>query len=297
MLSISAWLLGSHHTMSWDHARLPSAQGCPLTASCQLEAQHIRGCCPHSALALPPAPHSIPRPPTQDKHPLLGVSTRDLTTPPHFPGSPLVAQCHFCLCPQHSEQCQGDQRPVLSCCQPSTRHPGPAGRVCREGASRGLATSGVWPGAPPAHAEASVETRGPVRPGTPLLSPSWGWGKLSPSLSADVYQGLWTCRLAVPGVWTNPSLSSGLWQDLLAAIGWLWESGGRGDAVETRVEFPDLRVFLTLHILGLPFEEQDLSQLSPCLEGVRIPSVLSGSAILPPLTRKNVIWGKGYMYF
>lgn len=105
------------------------------------------------------------------------------------------------------------------------------------------------------------------------------------------------CRLAVPGAWTNPSLSSGLWQDLLAAIGWLWESGGQGDAVETRVEFPDLRVFLTLHILGLPFEEQDLSQLSPCLEGVRIPSVLSGSAILPPLTRKNVIWGKGYMYF
>ena len=75
--SISAWLLGSHHTMSWDRARLPSVEGCSLTASCQLEAQHIQGCCPHNAPALPSSPCSVPHPPTQDKHPLLGVSTRD----------------------------------------------------------------------------------------------------------------------------------------------------------------------------------------------------------------------------
>lgn len=175
--------------------------------------------------------------------------------------------------------------------------PRTCGTCVQRGAFRGLATSGVWPGTPPAHAEASVETRGPICPGTPLLSLSWGWGELSPSLSADVYQGLWTCRLAVPGAWTNPSLSSGLWQDLLAAMGWLWESGGWGDAVETRIEFPDLRVFLTLHILGLPFEEQDLSQLSPCLEGVRTPSILPGRAILPPLTQKNVVLGEGMYVF
>lgn len=74
-LRISAWLLGSHHTMSWDHARLPSAHGRPLTASCQPEAQHARGCCPHSTPALPSTRCSTPHPPTQDKPPLLGVST------------------------------------------------------------------------------------------------------------------------------------------------------------------------------------------------------------------------------
>lgn len=177
-----------------------------------------------------------------------------------------MAQCRFCMCPQHSEQRQVTV--AYSIVLPAQhRHPGPVGRVCRQGPSGPGHVRST--GTPPVH-EATVWNESPSALGHPLLSLSWGWGELEPQpVRADVIKGCGR-RLSSRG-YDQPLSSSGLCRPSWPPWGGCGKAGAGGDAVETRIEFPN-QSFMNFSFWGCHSRSRIPLAVTPALKASGHPA-------------------------